>query len=34
VSMSGVSFVRATPRIERRRISRAAWVYSCLTRSS
>src|SRR5262245_24752871 len=34
VSMSGVSFVRATPRIERRRISRAACVYSCLTRSS
>ena len=34
VSMSGVSFVFATPRIERRRISRAASVYSCLTRSS
>ena len=32
--MSGVSFVLATPRIERRRISRAASVYSCLTRSS
>ena len=34
VSMSGVSFVFATPRIERTRISRAACVYSCLTRSS
>ncbi len=34
VSMSGVSFVFATPRIERARISRAACVYSCLTRSS
>ena len=32
--MSGVSFVFATPRIERWRISRAARVYSCLTRSS
>ena len=30
----GVSFVFATPRIERARISRAACVYSCLTRSS
>ena len=32
--MSGVSFVFATPRIERARISRAACMYSCLTRSS
>ena len=34
VSMSGVSFVFATPFIERCRIWRAACVYSCLTRSS
>ncbi len=34
VSMSGVSFVFATPFIERCRICRAACVYSCLTRSS
>ena len=34
VSMSGVSFVFATPCIERCRICRAACVYSCLTRSS